>query len=211
METPVGRAFEIETERLVLRPFREDEAAALREAVIESLDHLRRWLGWAMHEPQTVEQKRARIRAGRAEFESGTDLAYGVFERAGGRIFGGSGLHDRGGAPLVLEIGYWVHREFVNRGLATELSGALARAGFLCEDAERIEIHCDPRNEASAAVPRKLGFRLCEVRKNHREAPDGRLRDGMIWELRAQDFAASPAAAFPATFRCRADAAGPEF
>ncbi len=197
---PAGRAPLIETERLALRPFREDEAGALREAVIESLDHLRRWLRWAAFEPETVAQKGERIRASRAEFETGTDLRYGVLDRGTGRVLGGSGLHDRGEAPAVREIGYWIHADFVNRGLATELSAALTRAGFEREGAHRIEIHCDPANGASAAVPRKLGYRMREIRRDHREGADGKLRDGMIWELCAEDFGGSSAAAFPVRF-----------
>lgn len=190
------RAIRIETEGLLLRPFREGEAEALRDAVIESLPHLRPWLPWAAHEPETVEQKRERIRAGRRAFLEEDDLRYGVFLRGEERVIGGAGLHDRGDAPQAFEIGYWIAHDQTGRGHATELSAALTRAGFVCEDASRIEIHCDPRNGASAAVPRKLGYRLREIREAHREGPDGRLRAGMIWELLAEDFAASPAAAF---------------
>ncbi len=165
----------------------------MQRLVVDNLEHLRRWLPWALHEPEGAEKKLDRIRAGRREFESGTDLRYGVFERESGRMLGACGLHDRGEEPGVREIGYWIDVGFVNRGLATELSAALTRMGFECEAASRIEIHCDPRNAASAAVPRKLGYRLRETRPNHRPGVDGELRTGLIWEILPDELAHSAA------------------
>ena len=44
----------------------------------------------------------------------------------------------------------------------------------------RVEIHCDVANTASAAIPRKLGYRLDRVEAHEREAPGERGRR-MIW------------------------------
>ena len=57
----------------------------------------------------------------------------------------------------------------------------------------RVEIHCDPSNASSAAVPRKLGFTHEATLRNHvlfRET----MRDTMIWSLFAGDYPSSPAA-----------------
>jgi len=71
---------------------------------------------------------------------------------------GGSGLHKRLG-PGGLEIGYWVHREFTRRGIASSASRALTDHAFARPDIELVEIHHDAANVASAEVPRSLGFR----------------------------------------------------
>ena len=42
----------------------------------------------------------------------------------------------------------------------TALASALTDVGLELEGIERIEIHCDVANAASAAVPRRLGYRL---------------------------------------------------
>ncbi len=90
------------------------------------------------------------------------------------------------------EIGYWVHVEHVGHGLATEATAALARVGFGHLGLRRIEIHCDPHNTASAAIPRKLGF-------THKVTIQGCVTtlsmtpcDMMIWTMRREDFATSP-------------------
>jgi RimJ/RimL family protein N-acetyltransferase len=72
-------------------------------------------------------------------------------------VLGGTGLHTRAGAGTG-EIGYWVHKDYINQGLATEATAALTKVAFLIERVARVEIHCDPNNVRSAAVPRKLRF-----------------------------------------------------
>jgi RimJ/RimL family protein N-acetyltransferase len=44
----------------------------------------------------------------------------------------------------------------------------------------RVEIHCDEANTASAAIPRKLGYRLDRVIAHEPEAP-GESGRRMIW------------------------------
>jgi len=43
-----------------------------------------------------------------------------------------------------------------------------------------VEIHCDVANTASAAIPRKRGYRLDRVEAHEREAP-GEQGRRMIW------------------------------
>ena len=44
----------------------------------------------------------------------------------------------------------------------------------------RVEIHCDEANAASAAIPRKLGYRLDRIGPHEPEAP-GERGNRMIW------------------------------
>jgi RimJ/RimL family protein N-acetyltransferase len=104
----------------------------------------------------------------------------------------GTGLHTRAGSG-GREIGYWIHAAHVNQGLATEAAAALTKVAFVVDDVRRVEIHCDPANVRSLAVPRKLGFRHEATLRARTTTPDGRPRDTMIWTLLADEFAASPA------------------
>ena len=53
-----------------------------------------------------------------------------------------------------------------------------------------VEIRCDPRNERSAAIPRRLGFRLESVLEGDTVAPDGSPRDTQVWVHEAAGVAA---------------------
>lgn len=46
---------------LLLRPWAESDAPALREAIDEDVGHLKPWLSWTLEEPATLERTRARL------------------------------------------------------------------------------------------------------------------------------------------------------
>jgi RimJ/RimL family protein N-acetyltransferase len=187
----INVAHRVETVRLILRVPHADEAPLYLEAIAASIDHLRPWLMWAQAE-QTVESQRERLGKIRKAFEAGENCAYTIRERETGRMLGAMGLHPRIG-PGGREIGYWLRADATGRGLATEASAALARVAFEhCGD-DRVEIHMEPRNERSAAVPRRLGFTCVETREKDMTWPDGRPRDTMVWRMTAAQFPATEA------------------
>ena len=177
--------YRIVTERVVARCWNPVDAPLLKEAVDASLDHLRPWMPWARHEPQTLAQKVELLREFRGEFDLGANSVYAIFDAGEERVLGGTGLHPRIGAD-GLEIGYWIRADAVGRGLATESTAALTRVAFEVADVGRVEIHCAANNHASAAIPRKLGYSLQE--------PAG---DDLVFRLRAAEFPTSPAAGAP--------------
>ncbi len=184
--------YRIETERLVLRCWQPHDARLLKEAIDASLDHLRPWMPWAIHEPQSIEMKTERLRTFRGEFDLDRNYIYGILSRDERVVLGGTGLHMRSGDGSF-EIGYWIRVSHVGHGLATETSSALVKVAFELAKVERVEIHCRPDNVASAAVPRKLGFTHEATRREVTRDADGTARDSMIWTILAREYAASPA------------------
>ena len=156
-ETVSGPAYRIETPRLVVRCWQPADAFMLREAVESSVDHLLPWLPWAQAEPEELQAKVDRLRMFRGKFDLGEDYVYGIFDRQEGRVIGGSGLHTRVG-PGAREIGYWIRKDEIGHGYATEVSAALTKVAFEIDRVDRVEIRCDPENVRSAAIPAKLGF-----------------------------------------------------
>src|ERR1700722_12781440 len=152
-------AYRIETDRLLIRCYSPEDAPKLTEAIGASLDHLRPWMPWAQDEPETLDAKIERLRRFRGSFDLGNDFIYGIFSADASVLLGGTGLHPRVG-PNAFEIGYWVRGDQIGKGLASETVAALVRVGFEVHKIGRIEIHCDPANVRSAAIPRKLGFTL---------------------------------------------------
>jgi len=170
---------------MVLRCWMPDDAPNLKAAIDSSLEHLRRWMPWALDEPSELGQLTDRLTAFRAAFLSGDDFVYGIFDPAETEVLGGSGLHPRIG-PGGLEIGYWIRADLLQRGLATEAARALTLAGLAIPGVGRIEIRCDPQNVASAAIPRRLGYRHRETHRSDATTPTGEPRDTMVFELKAE-------------------------
>lgn len=191
-----GPAYRIQTPRLVLRCWQPADAPLLAEAVTASLDHLRPWMPWVHSEPEELEAKVQRLRGFRAKFDTDQDYVYAIFTPDERQVIGGSGMHARIGEG-ALEIGYWISAPHIGRGYATEASAALTRAAFQIHGVERMEIRCDPANERSASVPRKLGYtREATLRANIRGV-GGAMRDTLVWSLLRGEYPTSPSAAAP--------------
>lgn len=184
-------AYRIETERLVIRCYEPADVQMLAESVAESVEHLLPWMPWAHAEPEPIEEKVKRIRRFRGQFDLGLSFIYGIFNPENTKLLGGTGLHPRLGEHQ-LEIGYWIHKDYVNRGLVTESTRALVKVAFELLHIHRLEIHCDPGNLASAAIPRKLGF-THEGTLREKTAFLERWSDSMIWGLLESEYPQTPA------------------
>ena len=191
--TYLGPAYRIESERLVIRCYNPTDALYLQKAVQESVDHLRPWMPWVKDEPEELKVKIERLRLFRADFDLSKNYNYGVFDPDETELVGGIGLHSDIG-PNAFEIGYWIHVNQDNKGYATEMTSALTKVAFEVEKVNRVEIHCDPKNIKSAAIPKKLGYVFEATLRNRCENIEGELIDSMIWSLLKEDYLKSPAA-----------------
>jgi RimJ/RimL family protein N-acetyltransferase len=146
---------------------------------------------WVHAEPEPIEEKEKRLKRFRGMFDLGQDYVYGIFNLEETRLLGGTGLHTRLGES-ELEVGYWIHKDHINQGLVTESTSALIKVAFEIIHVHRLEIHCDPENYASAAIPRKLGFTHEGTLRGKTRFLD-RWSDSMIWGLLENEYADSPA------------------
>ena len=194
--TTPGPAYRVCTSRLLIRCWQPRDAEMLKTAIDESLEHLRPWMPWAMDEPEDLQAKIDRLGRWRGMFDLGKDFVYGLFGPDEDIVLGSSGLHTRVGEG-AREIGYWIHADYANQGLATEAAGALTRIAFEVDDVARVEIHCDPRNVRSAAVPRKLGFTHEATLRERVADAEGEHHDSMIWSLFRAEYSVSPAHEIP--------------
>lgn len=185
-------AYRIETKRLLVRCYDPVDAPLLAEAVTANVEHLRPWMPWVYAEPEPVEEKMQRLKRFRANFDLGENFVYGIFNPENTRLLGGTGLHPRIG-ERQLEIGYWIDKDFINQGLVTESTAALIKVAFELIHVHRIEIHCDPANVASAAIPRKLGF-MHEGTLRAKTPFLERWSDSMVWGLLESEYPDSPSA-----------------
>jgi RimJ/RimL family protein N-acetyltransferase len=183
-------AYRIETKRLLVRCYNPSDAPLLAESVIESLEHLRPWMPWVYNEPEPTEQKVQRLKRFRGMFDLGQDFIYGIFNPENTKLLGGTGLHTRLSED-ELEIGYWIHQDHINQGLVTESTAALIKVAFELIHVHRLEIHCDPRNVASATIPRKLGFTHEGTLRAKTRFLDS-WSDSMVWGLLETEYPESP-------------------
>ena len=143
----------IETERLLLRPWREDDAEALYKYASDP--DVGPPAGWPPH--TSVENSRDIIRTVLSAMET-----YAVCRKDGSPI-GSIGLMLKGSTDMTdrddeCELGYWIGKPFWGQGLIPEASRALLRHAF--EDLGMRAVWCGyyEGNEKSKRVQEKLGF-----------------------------------------------------
>lgn len=173
----------IDTARLRLRPFRADDAAALHEALRESIVQLREhlwFLPWVAEEP-TLASAQVRCRRAEAAFLLRADLPYLAFERATGRLVGSVGLHRTDWALPRTEVGYWIRSGDTGRGFASEGVAALTDWALTALKAVRVELVTDERNRGSRAVAERTGYVLEGIVRNAARSPDGVLRHHCLY------------------------------
>lgn len=180
-------AYRIETERLIIRCYNPSDAALFKEAIDESIEHLLPWMPFAKNEPETLEKKIDLLRRFRGQFDLNQSYTYGIFNQDESKFIGSTGFHVKPDTN-VFEIGYWLSKNETGKGYIIESTKALIKVGFEIAQKQRIEIHCDPNNIKSYAIPQKLGFNLEATLKNRLTGTDGNLKDEMIWTLFKEDY-----------------------
>lgn len=171
----------LSTDLVELRRRRPEYAEALTVAIGASYPELHRWLEWAGTMP-SEEETRALLASGEVAFEAGEGWSYLLVEPETGDLVGAAGLYQRVG-PDGIELGYSVRTDRTGRGYATAATRALADAAFAhLPEIQRIEIRMDKTNQASAAVPRKLGYQLDREEASEPLAP-GDTGTDLVWVL----------------------------
>jgi len=177
---------ELQGERVGIRPYRESDAPALVEAVSESRNHIRPWLGFA-DAHQTVEESRDWIIQQQAKFLLREVMAFSLWDKVSGKLVGGMALHPRNWKARSFEIGYWLRVSATGHGYVTEAVKLLTEYVFTHLAANRIEIRCDARNTHSAAVAQRLGFIQEGRLRNQAVDTSGNLRDTLVFALIPSD------------------------
>jgi [ribosomal protein S5]-alanine N-acetyltransferase len=174
----------LETPRLILRPWTEDDAAAMH-VIFSDPEAMRFWNTPLSRSPEDIVQDIRRSVSTPPEFRA--VWAAGLKET--GQVVGFLNYHHREVQNARLEIGYILARSFWGRGLASEAVSALLDHCFHDLQANRVEALIDPDNGASVRLAERVGFQLESGPMRQRlKMPDGRFADILMYGLLAADW-----------------------
>lgn len=152
---PPGRFVPLETERFLLRPLREGDAAELHRLVND----------WEVAKtlarvpfPYPRDLADEWIASTAARLAAGEAYHLAIARRADDVMVGCVGLTLDPPARSA-ELGYWVGRRHWGQGIAPEVAGRLARWAIANLDIDRITASALTDNGRSAAVLKRIGFR----------------------------------------------------
>ncbi|HVI89608.1 MAG TPA: GNAT family N-acetyltransferase [Dongiaceae bacterium] len=139
---------QLRTERLILRPIRDDDLDALH-AMLSDVETMRYWSSLP-HESRT--ETGEWIAANRAAVMAGTAIEYGAEHQ--GRLIGRVILWNGNELGYIFDKAYW------GQGFASEAVSTLVdHTFFFFRDWDEITADIDPRNLASGKLLQRLGFR----------------------------------------------------
>lgn len=174
-------------ERVLARRYTDEDAAALHATIARSRAHLQRWLPGFDHE-RTLDDIRASIRHGQAQWALSESFSMGLFLRNGG-LLGDLRLRPTSWQIPAFDIAYWLRPAAVGQGYAGEAVRLLTSCAFERLRARRVAISCDPRNARSASVAQRLGYPLEGRLRNSAIGPDGQPCDLLLFALTPEDYA----------------------
>jgi RimJ/RimL family protein N-acetyltransferase len=174
-----GVPVRVQTARLVLRPWRADDAAALLDILEANRSHLGPWIPARVAEPAPLPALAERLDSFAQAFAEDREWRYAITAAADDELLGEASLFPRSARSRVsfaaadrVEVGYWLRSDRTGTGLATEAARALCGVADALAPVSQIEIRCDARNQVSAAVPKRLGFSLTATEESTSVAGD---------------------------------------
>jgi ribosomal-protein-serine acetyltransferase len=177
---------DIRTRRVLMRPWRADDAEDLLPVLEANRDHLGPWIPARVATPAPVPVLAERLTGFAADFSADREWRFGMFSLSGGKLLGEIALFPRatgGRVPFAeadrVELGYWLRTDETGQGLVTEAARAALNLASHIPRFSRAEIRCDARNGPSAAVPVRLGFTLLTTAAE--TGADGVNRNMQLW------------------------------
>ena len=167
----------IETERLLLRPFRESDAEAFFECCQNP--NIGNNAGWKPH--RSLEESQEILRS---VFISQPGI-WAIILKEDGRLIGSVGIipDPKRENPQARMLGYWLDESHWGKGYMTEAVQSVLDYGFNTLQLNLITANCYPHNERSQKVLKRHGF-IYEGTLHQAELTyDGPLYDHQCYDL----------------------------
>ncbi|HTJ27163.1 MAG TPA: GNAT family N-acetyltransferase, partial [Candidatus Limnocylindria bacterium] len=103
-----------------------------------------------------------------------------------GTIAGAIGLYDVDRERGRADVGYWLARKYVGRGIMTRALRALCAHAFAERGLSRIRLYSAVDNEASRALAERVGFRFVRILPRRLPSAHGAV-DAALYVLRRDD------------------------
>lgn len=173
--------YEIETERLLLRPFQRSDANDIFE--YSQNPNVGPNAGWPPH--KTLRDSKQAVRS---FIENG--YVWAVVDKVSNKVIGTIGLHpdEKRQNSKARMLGYSLSEDYWGRGLATEAAKAVIRYAFNVWHVELLSIYRYPENVRSGRVIEKCGFTYEGTLKKAFVLYDGTVRDHVCYCMTRDEF-----------------------
>jgi len=163
-----------------LRPWREQDAPALADAVRESVANVGRWLPWcnATYDLQDAVQW---IEYCRKTWQQGDQYAFAIFDEHD-QLLGSVDLKSHDRRQPCANVGYWMRQSQQRCGTCTRAVVLLAAFGFEQLGLQRLEILAAKQNLPSRRVAEKSGAHFEGIARRRLQV-HGQALDAAVYSL----------------------------
>lgn len=144
----------LETERLILRPFEENDFEAVH--AYASVPENVQYMIWGPNEESQTREFILKAIAKSEEIPC-NNYHYAAIRKSSGKLIGAANLDIV--SEDEAEIGWILHRDYWKQGFGTEIGSRILEFGFSELGLHRIIAHCDTENYGSYRVMEGLGMR----------------------------------------------------
>jgi ribosomal-protein-serine acetyltransferase len=177
-------SLELRGRRIVLNPVRIVNSSELFRIIDESREHLQKWLPWVDF-VRCVDDERHMVEQWLYEMQMRTAIHFCI--NISDQLVGLASTHQIDWMNQKTSIGYWVKKDMVNKGIATEATAVLMQYLFERLKIHRVYIQAATGNAASNRVIQKLGFNLEGTLKDNERIGDGFVNHN-IYGMTTDDF-----------------------
>ncbi|HLW01383.1 MAG TPA: GNAT family protein [Ktedonobacterales bacterium] len=171
---------ELRTPRVVLRPYRLEDAEALHTAIQESRAAFERWLPGLVENHQTAEQSQTFIQRAQALWAQREKFHGSLWESSSGRFLGDLSVTTIDWSIPACTLGYWLRLSASGQGYVSEAVERLSTYLLTEQHMQRVAVWCESGNQASIAVAKRLGFVYEGTLRNAHQVGD-RLCDFQVY------------------------------
>ncbi|WP_028775989.1 GNAT family N-acetyltransferase [Shimazuella kribbensis] len=167
-----------------LRLMQQKDSPVIFQLVERSRPYLGKFLPWVEH-MKSLEDYKAVIQRWLLQFAENKGFQSGIYFQ--GDFIGMIGIHPIDWTAKMTAIGYWLDEKHQGKGIMTQCCQKVMHICFEEYELNRLEIRCDPENEKSRAIPKRLGF-IQEGVLREVMNQNGEYRDSVVYGLLKQEY-----------------------
>ena len=147
---------EIRGDKIGIRTFKDDDVIPFHAAATESIEHMHEFMPWCHHK-YSVEESEAWVTSRSESWSSADEYSFIIYSVESNELLGGVAINQINSIHKIGNIGYWIRKKALNKGVATKAVFLVSEFGFNTLGLNRLEIVTLPNNLASKRVAEKFG------------------------------------------------------
>lgn len=148
-----------------IRPFESKDVAPFYDAAIESFEHMHEFMPWC-HSKYSMQESRDWVESRKISVKNNNEHSFIIYSKEDNELLGGVELNQINQAHQIGNLGYWVRKKALKRGVATRATLLLASYGFNTMGLTRLEITTLVNNIPSRKVAENTGAKYEGILQN---------------------------------------------